>query len=262
MPPSQSKTARGDASTKKQGVADPGVRRNAGTSERASDSIVANLEEQIVSGALAEGAPLPAERDLMERFGASRTVVREAITALSTRGLIENRPRFRPIVRKPDFTAAVGAMSGVMHHLLSGGTGVKSLYDSRIFIERALAREAAISARKKDIDALRTALRDNEAAIGNSEQFYATDVAFHRVMYTIPRNPVFPAVHQAYSTWLTPYWEKMLRSRERDLINYQSHKAIFEAILDRDPDAADEALRNHLNAAWEYVRVTFDADDL
>lgn len=257
----QNKSTGDEALTGKRDAAGSAVRRTA-RSERASDPIVADLEEQIVSGALADGKPLPAERDLMARFGASRTVVREAITALSSRGLIENRPRFRPVVRKPDFAAAVGAMSGVMDHLLSGGTGVKNLYDSRIFVERALAREAAVSARKGDIESLRDTLRENETAIEDFDRFYTTDAAFHRILYTIPQNPVFPAVHQAYMTWLEPYWDKMLRSRERNLINYQSHKAIFAAILERDPDAADEALRNHLNAAWEYVRVTFDADEL
>ncbi len=90
--------------------------------------------------------------------------------------------------------------------------------------------------------------------------FYRTDTLFHGVLYQIPKNPIFPAIHQGYTSWLAPHWEKMLRSPERNKVNYRAHKAILDAIVDRDPDAADEALTNHLKAAWEYVSVTFEVD--
>ena len=233
-----------------------------GRQGRAADAVIARLEEQIMSGVLEDRAPLPAERALMEQFGASRTVIREAIATLSNRGLIESRPRFRPIVRKPDYETALTAVGGIVRHLLTERGGVKNLYDSRIFLERALVRQAAQSAQKVDIANLRSALAANEQAIDDSEAFYATDVAFHGVLYRIPRNPIFPAVHEGYTSWLAPHWEKMLRSPDRNIVNYRSHQAIFDAIVDRDPDGAEEALGNHLRAAWEYVRVTFDEDQL
>jgi DNA-binding FadR family transcriptional regulator len=119
-------------------------------------------------------------------------------------------------------------------------------------------RHAALHARKEDIGALRTALAANEQAISDSQRFYASDVAFHAVLYEIPRNPVFPSVHKAFTSWLAPHWERMLRSPERNRINYLSHREIFEAIVERDPEAAERALQNHLASAWEYVRGTFD----
>ena len=225
---------------------------------RAADLIIGQLEEQILSGALPDRSPLPAERDLMSLFGASRTVVREAITALSNRGLIEARPRFRPLVRKPGYDSAIGAVGGIVRHLLGESGGVRNLYDSRVFIERALVREAALNAHRDDIRDLREALRANEEAIPDSNRFYATDVAFHGVLYRIPRNPIFPAIHDAYTSWLAPHWERMLRSPERNSVNYASHRAIFDAIVDRDADGAEAALLSHLRAAWEYVRVTFE----
>ncbi|WP_419913060.1 FCD domain-containing protein [Hoeflea sp.] len=231
-------------------------------SGRAADIVIAKLEELIVSGALENNAPLPAERNLMEQFNASRTVIREAIATLSSRGLIESKPRYRPIVKKPDYATALTAVGGIVRHLLGERGGVKNLYDSRVFIERALVRDAALSAQKEDITLLREALAANERAINNSDAFYATDTAFHGVLYRIPKNPIFPAIHEGYKSWLAPHWEKMLRSPERNLVNYKSHEAIFNGIVERDPDAAEEALVNHLKAAWEYVRVTFDTEQL
>lgn len=228
---------------------------------RAADNVVAMLEAKIVSGELEDKTPLPAERELMEQFGASRTVIREAISQLSSRGLIETRPRFRPIVRKPDYATVLHACGNVVQHLLTDRTGIKNLYDSRVFIERALVREAAVSARKDDIVGLREALEENRKAIPDSNEFYRTDVAFHGVLYRIPRNPIFPAMHEGYTSWLAPQWDRMLRSPERNEVNYLAHKAILDAILERDPVAAEEALNNHLKAAWEFVRVTFDWGD-
>lgn len=227
-------------------------------SGRAADNVVAAIEAQIVSGELENRSPLPAERDLMAQFGTSRTVIREAISKLSSLGLVETKPRFRPVVRKPDYATVLQACGNVVQHLLTDKTGIKNLYDSRVFVERALVREAASSARKEDIVDLKKALDDNKNAIPDSDAFYRTDVAFHGVLYRIPRNPIFPAIHEGYTSWLAPQWDRMLRSPERNEMNYIAHKAILDAILERDPAAAEEALTNHLKAAWEFVRVTFD----
>lgn len=225
---------------------------------RAADGLVRALEAMIVAGEIADGAHLPSERDLMIRFGTSRTVVREAIAGLASRGLVENRPRFRPVARRPGYDAALAALGGVVSHLLVAPNGVKNLYDTRIFIEAALVRHAARHARKDDIAALREALEANEAAICDSGQFYRTDTAFHAVFYRISGNPLFPALHRAFTAWLAEHWDKMPRSPERNRVNHLAHRAILDAVVDRDADAAEAALNAHLNAAWLYVRGTFE----
>lgn len=229
---------------------------------RAADWVVAKIEGDILSGVLENGAPLPAERELMEQFSTSRTVVREAITALSSRGLVDARPRFRPVVRKPGYDTAFSTIGSIVKLLLNEPRGVRTLYESRVFIERALVRDAARIATRDDINDLREALAANHDQVGNSEAFYRTDIAFHGVLYRIPRNPIFPAVHEAFTGWLAPHWERMPRAPERNRMNYLSHKAIFDAIVDRDGDAAEKALETHLSAAWEYVRVTFEMDEM
>jgi DNA-binding FadR family transcriptional regulator len=224
---------------------------------RAADAVVAALEQDIVGGIFANGSPLPPERDLMGRFGISRTVVREAIATLTTHGLLESKPRHRPIVRRPGYDAAFQAVGGVVSHLLRQDGGVKTLFDLRIFLEASLVRHAALDARKEDIAELRAALEANGAAIDDPVQFDNTDVAFHAIFYRILGNPVLPAVHRAFVTWLFDHWRAMNRSPEQNLTQYAGHKAIFDAIIDRDPDAAEQALRAHLGAAWERVRSTF-----
>jgi len=226
--------------------------------ERAADVICRDLEQRILSGELPDNSTLPAEKELGLHYGASRTVVREAITALSNRGMLENRPRFRPIVKKPGYEAAFDTMGSIVQHFTHAKEGVETLFNSRVFMERALVREAAVRARSDDIKNLRSALAANEAAIGISEDFYRTDTEFHRIFYSIPRNPIFPAVHHAYNQWLAEHWSKMDTSAERNLTNYRSHKSIFEAVLERDADAAESLLERHLEDAWDQIKHTFE----
>ncbi|KUP94559.1 FadR/GntR family transcriptional regulator [Tritonibacter horizontis] len=227
---------------------------------RAADAVVRQLSAKIQSGEYSDGAPLPPERLLMEEFGISRTVVREAVQSLSKQGLLEARPRHRPIVRKPGYDAALSAMESVVSHLLNDSGGVKNLFDTRILVEVALVRLAAQKAGREDIAALKSALDANHAAIEDSEEFYRTDRAFHALLYDIPRNPVLPALHKAYVTWLAPQWSQMPRLPARNRDNYDAHLKIFNGILMRDPDSAEEALRAHLEYAWEQVCETFGSD--
>jgi len=232
--------------------------RDGGRTHRAADAVVADLQARITSGELADGSFLPVERELMSHYAISRTVVREAVAQLGNRGLVETRPRFRPVVRSPGYEAAFSAVGGVVGHLLNDTAGVKNLYDTRIFVEAGLVRLAARHARKQDIEALAAALDANQEAIEDSAQFYATDTAFHGVLYGIPQNPILPAIHKAFTAWLSVHWDRMLRSPERNRVNFLSHRDIFTAIRERDPDAAERALQSHLDAAWGYVRGTFE----
>ncbi len=133
--------------------------------KRRADNIVQEVEQRILDGRLPVGAILPSERILMEEFSASRTVVREAITALSNRGLLDCKPRFRPTIRKPGMETAFAITTPIVQQLLVERAGVE---------------------------------------------------------------------------------------------NHQAHKVIFDAILSRDPDAAEAALKHHLASAWDLVKDTFE----
>lgn len=224
---------------------------------RAADNLIAVFERQILDGTLKDGHPLPPEREIVQTYGVSRTVVREAVLALSNRGLVEARPRFRPVVRTPGYDAAIQALGSIVTRLLTVPGGVRNLFDLRIMMEASLAREAALHANRDHIQAMKVALAENEAAIDDSQRFFETDIAFHNVLYQVPDNPVLPSIHKAYTDWLSGHWLKMPRHGDRNRLNFEAHKRIYETILLRDPDAAEAALRDHLDAAWSQVRETF-----
>lgn len=232
--------------------------QGAGPKQRAADQLIAHFEAMIIDGSLPAGTTLPPEREIVQAHGVSRTVVREAVLALANKGLIKARPRHRPVVVKPGYDTALDVVGSVVTQLLGQSGGVKNLFDVRIMMEVSLAREAAQKATSDDIAKLEAALAANEAAIADSTLFYETDIAFHGVLYDIPRNPVLPAVHAAYTDWLSVHWRQMPRLPSRNKTNFDAHRRVFDAILRRNPDRAEAELRSHLHFAWKQVSTTLE----
>src|SRR3954465_4684727 len=116
------------------------------------------IAELIDNGEFSIGSRLPPERELMKRFNVSRTAVRESIAALATRGLVRLRPAHRPVVQRPDYTAALAVIGELVPRLIGEETGARTLFETRIFMEAALARNAAIRATAEDLDRLELAL--------------------------------------------------------------------------------------------------------
>ncbi len=224
---------------------------------RAADAVFRALAGRISSGDLAHGDLLPPEREIIKMHGVSRTVAREAVQALASKGLVEAKPRCRPVVREPGFETAFNVIETVVNRLLREPQEVRNLFDARVMIEAALARQAAKAADKRHIAAMKTALEANRAAVADSRLFDRTDVDFHAALYRVPENPLFPAIHKAFTAWLLPHWSEMPRRPESNAVNFEFHQRIFEAILMRDPDAAEDALERHLAYAWDQVRLNF-----
>ena len=225
---------------------------------RIADELATALEERIVSGVLQEGQKLPTENEMMKEFGISRSPIREAIKTLDSRGFVEALPKHRPVVKGLGYDAISDVIGGLARHLINQPGGVRKIFDMRIFVEAGLVRMAALEAVKADIARLRAALEENGDQIQDSDKFYDTDMAFHGVLYAVPRNPIFITIHRSFNDWLDWHWRQMPRLPERNARNFEAHKAIFDAILNRDPDEAEAALRRHLEDAWKQVKNTFD----
>lgn len=225
-------------------------------SDRAADSLVDAIRNQILSGHYRPGETLPSERDLMGEFSASRTVIREALQRLSATGFLVTKPRHRPVVTLPAVEGVFGMLQSSADFFMRQDGGVRHLFETRILVESSLVRSAAKHASSHDLKRLKTALEINESHISNSPKFYESDMAFHRVLYEISNNPVLSALHVAYVEWLSPHWISMPSGIDRNQRNFQSHKAIFDGILLRDPNLAEDELIAHLEYAWEQVGPT------
>jgi len=213
-----------------------------------SEDVAEHLERLIREGELAEADRLPSERELMRQFGVGRPSIREALLHLSKMGLVEVKSGERARVTRPTPQFVIDSLAGPARHMMSAPGGVRDFQNARMFFEVGLARHAAQNATDEDIDQLRDALETNRLSIGDLKSFERTDVDFHYVLAVISRNSIFMAIHAALAEWLLVQRRTTLAKGE-DRKAYDAHKEIFEAIAARDVDAAEAAMRRHL----EYV---------
>jgi len=92
------------------------------------------------------------------------------------------------------------------------------------------------------------------AARGDRARFERTDVAFHYVLATIAKNPIFTAVHDALVEWLTRQRTMSLRVPGAEKGAAEAHRRVYEAVAARDPEAAARAMEDHLAEVAALVR--------
>jgi GntR family transcriptional repressor for pyruvate dehydrogenase complex len=214
------------------------------------EQVATYLERDILAGALKPGDRLPPERDLQQRFGVGRPAIREALIILQRSGLVELRNGAGARVAIPSASSIVAGMVPAVQQMLSGRVGQRQLQDVRLFMEVGLVRHAAVNASAEELETLGRALEANCAAIGNVEAFIRTDVGFHYCLARMMRNPAFTALHDAMSTWLEFQRRVALQEPDEDRRGYEAHARVFAAVVARDADAAEAAMRAHLAAGW------------
>jgi len=208
------------------------------------------LQERIICERMESGGRLPTEPELMESFGVSRTVVREATALLVSRGIVEVRPRRGLTVRAPD---GRGLADSLVAQLRMSQVSLPQMLQVRVTLESAIARLAAECRDEMDI----VALRENVAEMHSDDlprgKMISLDLAFHDLLATATHNPFFHLVMRPIN--------ELLRSLYIDRVGYMSlrqttvleHEEILAAIEDRNADGADAATRRHLDRVGQSV---------
>jgi DNA-binding FadR family transcriptional regulator len=211
--------------------------------QRLSRVVADRLQERIIVSGLSTGMALPTEPEIMEEFGVSRTVVREAAALLISRGLVEVRPRRGMTVRAPD---GYGLADSLVAQLRMSRVSLPQLLRVRETLECAIARLAALDRTEEDLGKLRANLDEMAKASLDRGRTIELDMAFHELLSVATHNPFFLIVTRPVN--------ELLRNLYIDRVGYMSlreltlaeHGAIFAAIAVGDPDAADRATRDHL----------------
>lgn len=212
------------------------------------EQVAAHLEKDILSGKLKPGESLPPERDLQITFGVGRPAIREALITLQRAGLIEIGNGAPARVARPNVRDVVAGLMPAMHQIIGNTEGQRQLQGVRVFMEVGLVRNAALNATDEDLRGLQQALKANKETIGDAAAFTRTDIAFHRAFAEIMRNSAFLVLHDAMSDWLREQRRIALMEKDEDKAGYQAHAKIYAAVAAHDPDAAETAMREHLQS--------------
>lgn len=187
------------------------------------------IEDAVIAGEFLPGDRLD-EISLAERFGVSRTPVREALLQLGAEGFIEIRPR-----------------RGAIVSILSP-TQLFEMFETMAEVESACGRLAARRLTPENDAAMEEAHRACERAArdGDTEQYYAMNRNFHEAIYRATRNAFLADQAFALHKRLSAYRRVQLRARNRLLQSLQEHAGILEAIRAGNEQLAANRLHGHV----------------
>lgn len=194
------------------------------------------LLEAIENGGLQPGTRLR-EAELADRFAISRTPVREALKRLETHGLVVHEPHHGAVVATLDY----GQMA--------------ELYLIREVLEGTAARLAAIHATTTEVDILREMVARDRGLVDRPGELARTNRLFHQQVRNSARNRFLGGMLENLRLSLALLAGTTLGASGRGIQSVEEHAAIVERIAARDPDAAEAAARQHIQAAFR-TRIT------
>ena len=214
------------------------------------DRVVESIQEQILSERLAVGTKLPPERDLADRLGVSRTVVREAVRVLAATGLLETRHGVGTTVRALSREEMVKPLN-LFLRTWGEDVSLAHLHQVRSLLEVENAGLAAEQASDEDIQDLRRIVAEMEAAKEDPVLFAAKDAEFHRRLAQTAHNPLLTLLLDSIHDLMVEVRE--LVAKESGLVErvMPAHVAILESVVMRDARKARQIMRAHLLAALE-----------
>lgn len=224
----------------------PALRVGARLSEQLADALALSIRD----GQLTAGQKLPTEQALVERFGVSRTVVREALSRLKTLGLIESRQGSGAFVKV--------APQQALEQLSLEPDGSVDAVIQMVEVRRALeAESAALAAARRtpqSVKQIKQALQALGKAVKAGGDGVQEDVAFHTAIAQASRNPFLLATLAYLNRFLLDA-TRVTRANEATRADleaevHQEHSAIVAAIEAGDVAVARQAGASHMvNAA-------------
>ena len=218
-------------------------------------ALAAYLTEEITSGRMGDGVKLPAERHLSEQFGASRGAVRRVLQSLKERGLITQSVGSGTFVRAGGARALPAAVLAAEQEC-SLQTSPAELMEARVLIEPLMPKLIVRHATSPDFARMMECVERAEAA-QTVEEYERWDSELHRAFALATHNSFFIKILEL--TKLVREQGEWGRFKRRSLTperrkEYQiQHRAIVEALRDRDADAASAVLSGHLREIQEHL---------
>ena len=208
------------------------------------EQIVDQIEGRILSGELKPGDKLPPERELAKQFRVSRTVMREAMKALTIKGLVEIHPGRGTLVT--DTTSSAVRHSIDLLVRIGSVDGIKDLVEVREILEPEIAALAAKRATEEQVDSMIETVELMDWSLDDPITFIKADMDFHLALAQTTNNALVPALLDSLVDLLREHRHKAATVEGGLTRGEAIHKQIIQAIKNKDSEAAREAMRQHL----------------
>jgi DNA-binding GntR family transcriptional regulator len=201
-----------------------------------AERIRENLADEIARGILSPGVALD-EMGLAQRFGVSRTPIREAIRQLEAIGFAEARPR-RGAVVATITKERLHEMFSVMSEL-----------------EAVCAKLSAIQMTPVQKETLRQVHEESRhaAETDDTTRYAELNARFHETIYSGTNNSFMMELTESVRTRVAPYRRAQFWNTGRVTLSFSEHDAVVQAILQGNGDAAYQAMHNHVDTVSDAV---------
>ncbi|WP_191603188.1 FCD domain-containing protein [Marinomonas algicola] len=208
------------------------------------------IKNTLLSGELPVGGRLPSERDLSERYNASRATIREAIIMLELQGLVE-------VKQGAGIFFVENIDSNTLIAEAESNIGPFELLQARQLLETNIAAFAATQISATHVREMRDLLREQELEInGDSKRFNELDHNFHMVIAEATQNNML--IVMAQSMWdnvrtENPLWDALnsqyFHEKRLQSLWLSDHKNILIALQKRSPQETKQAVWQHIENA-------------
>jgi GntR family transcriptional repressor for pyruvate dehydrogenase complex len=221
-----------------------------------SDRVTSEVLEMISSRRLRPGDRLPSEQQIGELFGVSRTVVREALRSLAAKGVLDVRNGSGARVARVGTEQASEAVRLFVQTSANaaGGVSYEQIDDVRELIETHVTHAAAAAASAEDLAELRSVHQSLVSSHGDLDKAAELDVAFHRKIAAITGNPLYLVMLDSIEPTLLEIRRVTLGVQQRFERGVEAHEKILNLIAEHQPEAAEEAMREHLRDSRDVWR--------
>jgi GntR family transcriptional regulator, transcriptional repressor for pyruvate dehydrogenase complex len=216
---------------------------------RLYEQIVLQIEDSIHKGVLKAGDQLPAERELAQQFGVSRTAVREAVKALREKGLVEAYAGRGTFVT--DGTSHVMKLSLDRMIRLGRSDDSSFLVEVREILEPEIAALAANRSETQHLASMKEAVAVMESTRQDPDAFIEADLDFHLALAEAAGNPLILSLIDSIVGLLREQRTKIFSVDGGPERGQYHHKRILEAVERRDAQGARDAMRAHLRQVRE-----------
>ena len=201
--------------------------------------IFETLQNEILEGQLQPGHRVK-EAELADRFGLSRTPIREALRRLETRGLLVHEPYRGRVVAQLEESA------------------IGELYVMREILDSSAARLAAQHATDTEIAAMEAQIARGRKLVDDPLKLATSNRAFHIAIYRAAHNRFLVKASDTLTESLALLGPTTLSAKGRSKQSIKEHEDIVAAIKKRDGDTASAAARNHIQEAFQVRLLQLD----
>ncbi|EJX4517096.1 FadR family transcriptional regulator [Salmonella enterica] len=214
-----------------------------------ADQLVEDIGRQIIEGRLPPGELLPNETQLLEHYGVSRTVLREALQILISKGMLDSRQRKGTTVRPKIAWQQLDPQILDWHNGISGSVQtLEQLMEVRRIVEPPAAALAATRANSEEKERIKVAYKKMSNSNGNIDKFIRADLEFHTAILEASQNQfLLPILHAIRTAMLMSLRLTNPDANENYAVSLPLHEALVNAILNGDAVAASDAMNRHLD---------------